>query len=107
MNNFKGKYIRIIKYNPMTETYYKVVYGKVLEVVVNSGNDILLEGKFLTKDVDKNGKFLKGGYIMSEGVYPLSKSMDLYREVTQKEFEQFKTDLINEMISNEKDFFTE
>jgi hypothetical protein len=32
--------------------------------------------------------------------------MDLYREVTQGEFEQFKTDLINEMISNEKDFFT-
>ena len=105
MEKFIGKYIRIVKYNPIEETYCKMVYGKVLDVKVESNNDVLLEGKFFLKNLDKNGRCLSGGYIMSEGVYPLSKSTDLYREVTKREYEQFKTNLIDEMIDYEKTFF--
>lgn len=105
MKNFIGKYIRIIKYNPIEETYCKMVYGKVLDVKVESNNDVLLEGKFFLKNLDKNGRCLSGGYIISEGVYPLTKSIDLYREVTKREYERFKTNLIDEMIDYEKTFF--
>ena len=52
MKNFIGKYIRIIKYNPIEETYCKMVYGKVLDVKVESNNDVLLEGKFFLKNLD-------------------------------------------------------
>ena len=46
-----------------------------------------------------------GGYIMSEGVYPYLKSIDLYREVTKREFEQFKTNLIEMKLIMKKLFF--
>lgn len=102
MEKFIGKYIRIVKYNPIKDTYYKIVYGAISDVVVSSGNDILFKGKFYSKNIDEKGKFLEGGYIDIDVLFPLCKISDLYREVDKKEFEQFKTDLINEIIEYEK-----
>ena len=104
MENFIDKYIKIVKYNPIEETYYKIVYGLVKDVttLMSSENEVLLKGKFYSKNIDNDGKFLDGGYIDADGLYPLCKSIDLYREVTQKEFEQFKDELINEVIEHGK-----
>ena len=98
MDNSIGKYVKIVKYNPIKEVYYKIVYGYVTDEIklISSENECLLKGKFYSKNIDKDGKFLDGGYIDADGLYPLCKSIDLYREVTQKEFEQFKNELINE-----------
>lgn len=100
MKNLIGKYVKIVKYNPLKEVYYKIVYGYVTDEtkLLSEENTLLLKGKFYAKNIDNEGKFLDGGYIDADACYYVSLSTDLFREVEQKEYEQFKSELINEII---------
>lgn len=100
MESLIGKYVKIVKFNSLKKVYYKIVYGYVTDEVklLSSETEILLKGKFYSKNIDEKGKFLDGGYIDADGLYAVALSTDLFREVTQKEFEQFKNELINEVI---------
>ena len=102
MKKYLGKYIKIISYNPSTDKYYRIVYGFVKDSILtlNSLNDTLFVGNFYAKEIDDNGKFKEGGKI--DNICYVSNHKDCHREVEKDEFEQFKNDFINEMISYEQ-----
>lgn len=102
MERYLGKYIKIIRYNPLIDRYNKIVYGFIKDEILtmNSLKDALLVGKFYSKEIDENGKFQKGGNI--DNICYMAIQTDCCREVEKEEFEQFKNDFINEMISYEQ-----
>lgn len=102
MKKYIGKYVKIISYNKSTDKFYRIVYGFVKDCILtsNSLNDTLFAGDFYSKEIDDNGKFKDGG-VMDKICY-VSNHKDCHREVEKEEFEQFKNDFINEMISYEQ-----
>lgn len=98
--DFTQKYIKVISYHPLMKRYYKITYGYVKNdiIVEDPSNDMLLVGKFLSKNIDEKGKFEDGGYVNADGICYINKKDDCYREVDKEEYEQFRQEMINEVI---------
>lgn len=100
--DFIRKCIKVIHYNFDLNRFNKITYGFVKSdiIVEYPKNDMLLVGKFCSKEIDELGKFEKGGSF-SDTCY-VSKHNDCYREVSEDEYNQFKNDLINEIKEYEQ-----